>query len=97
MWCPQSNTGGFTIPAIGRKPVAELHWAGRSTGGEFRRGSVMAAQCSVCPRELVNKWNAWYLRMLEAEGALFMGDKRVWPRGHPTRARNGATRYPPRG
>ena len=26
-------------------------------------------------REPVTKWNAWYLRMLAAEGALFMGDK----------------------
>jgi TolB-like protein/DNA-binding winged helix-turn-helix (wHTH) protein len=74
---PQSSTGGFSIPAIGRKPVAELHgWsqllAGNSTAADDGR-----AVLEYVAREPVNKWNAWYLRMLEAEGALFMGDKRT--------------------
>jgi len=92
----QSSTGGFTIPAIGRKPVAELHgWSRLLAGNSSAAVDDGRAVLEYVAREPVNKWNAWYLRMLEAEGALFMGDKptaiedtrralRMAPRGiHP--------------
>lgn len=73
---PQGSRGGFTIPAIGRKPVAELHgWAKmleNDTAAAARDGRVLL---DFVAREPVTKWNAWYLRMLAAEGALFAGDK----------------------
>jgi hypothetical protein len=73
---PQGSRGGFTIPAIGRKPVAELHgWAKmleNDTAAAATDGRVLL---DFVAREPVTKWNAWYLRMLAAEGALFTGDK----------------------
>jgi TolB-like protein len=73
---PQGSRGGFTIPAIGRKPVAELHgWAKmleNDAGAAARDGRVLL---DFVAQEPVTKWNAWYLRMLAAEGALFAGDK----------------------
>lgn len=73
---PQGSRGGFTIPAIGRKPVAELHgWARmleNDTAAAATDGRVLL---DFVAREPVTKWNAWYLRMLAAEGALFAGDR----------------------
>jgi len=73
---PQGSRGGFTIPAIGRKPVAELHgWAKmleNDTAAAATDGRVLL---DFVAREPVTKWNAWYLRMLAAEGAFFAGDK----------------------
>jgi tetratricopeptide (TPR) repeat protein len=73
---PQGSRGGFTIVAIGRKPVAELHgWAmllENDAAGAARDGHVLL---DFVEHEPVTKWNAWYLRMLAAEGALFIGDK----------------------
>jgi hypothetical protein len=72
----QVSVGGFSIPAIGRKPVAELRgWVSLLT-----RDPVSAARdgqevLDFSAREPVTKWNAWHLRMLVAEGALFMGNK----------------------
>lgn len=73
---PQGSRGGFTIPAIGRKPVAELHgWAKmleNDAAAAARDGDLLL---DFVAQEPVTKWNAWYLRMLAAEGALFAGDK----------------------
>ena len=73
---PQGSRSGFTIPAIGRKPVAELHgWAKmleNDAAAAARDGRVLL---DFVAQEPVTKWNAWYLRMLAAEGALFAGDK----------------------
>jgi TolB-like protein/DNA-binding winged helix-turn-helix (wHTH) protein len=73
---PQGSRGGFTIPAIGRKPVAELHgWAKMfetDAAAAARDGRVLL---DFVAQEPVTKWNAWYLRMLAAEGALFAGDR----------------------
>jgi TolB-like protein/DNA-binding winged helix-turn-helix (wHTH) protein len=73
---PQASFGGFTIPAIGRKPVAELRgWARlleKDVEGAARDGRMML---EFARQEPVTKWNGWYLRMLAAEGALFIGDK----------------------
>lgn len=72
----QVSFGRFSIPAIGRKPVAELRgWVSLLT-----RDPVSAARdgqeiLDFSSREPVTKWNAWHLRMLGAEGALFMGNK----------------------
>ena len=75
---PQGSRSGFTIPAIGRKPVAELHgWAKmleNDAAAAARDGRVLL---DFVAQEPVTKWNAWYLRMLAAEGALFAGDKAV--------------------
>jgi TolB-like protein/DNA-binding winged helix-turn-helix (wHTH) protein len=72
----QVSFGRFTIPAIGRKPVAELHgWASLLTNDPVSatRDGRMLLEFSA--REPVTIWNAWHLRMLVAEGALFTGDK----------------------
>jgi tetratricopeptide (TPR) repeat protein len=72
----QISFGRFSIPAIGRKPVAELRgWVSLLT-----RDPVSAARegrkiLDFSAREPVTKWNAWHLRMLAAEGALFVSDK----------------------
>jgi tetratricopeptide (TPR) repeat protein len=72
---PQASVGGFTIPAIGRKPVAELHgWAAllvNDAAAAARDGKLLR---EFVAQEPVRKWNAWYLRMLAAEGELFSGD-----------------------
>jgi TolB-like protein/DNA-binding winged helix-turn-helix (wHTH) protein len=72
---PQASFGGFAIPAIGRKPVAELHgWAKlleNDGAAAARDGHVML---EFVARQPVTKWNAWYLRMLIAEGELFSGN-----------------------
>ena len=73
---PQGSRSGFTIPAIGRKPVAELHgWAKmleNDAAAAARDGRLLL---DFVAQEPLTKWNAWYLRMLAAEGALFAGDK----------------------
>ena len=73
---PQVSFGGFAIPSIGRKPVAELHgWAKlleADTAAAARDGRAILAFVAAEP---VTRWNAWYLRLLAAEGALFSGDK----------------------
>jgi len=72
----QISFGGFSIPAIGRKPVAELRgWVSllnRDPASAARDGRKVM---DFLAREPMTKWNAWHLRMLAAEGALFMGDK----------------------
>ena len=73
---PQASFGGFAIPAIGRKPVAELHgWAKlleNDAAAAARDGHVLL---EFAARQPVTKWNAWYLRMLTAEGELFSGNR----------------------
>jgi hypothetical protein len=44
----------------------------RDAGAAARDGRVLL---DFVAQEPVTKWNAWYLRMLAAEGALFAGDK----------------------
>ena len=73
---PQASFGGLTIPAIGRKPVAELHgWAKLLEKDAAEAARDGRAMLEFVRREPVTKWNGWYLRMLAAEGALFIGDK----------------------
>ncbi|HET9474920.1 MAG TPA: hypothetical protein VFO82_13565 [Steroidobacteraceae bacterium] len=73
---PQSQAGMLTIPAIGRKPLAELHGWVNLLEQDFvaaaRDGRVLL---EFAAHEPVTKWNAWYLRMRAAEGALYTGDK----------------------
>jgi TolB-like protein/DNA-binding winged helix-turn-helix (wHTH) protein len=73
---PQASFGGFAVPAIGRKPVAELHgWAKlleNDTAAAARDGRVIL---NFVAQQPVTKWNAWYLRMLTAEGELFSGNR----------------------
>lgn len=73
---PQSQAGMLTIPAIGRKPLAELHgWVNlleQDVAAAARDGRLLL---EFAAHEPVTKWNAWYLRMLAAEGALYTGDK----------------------
>lgn len=61
---------------MGRKPVAELQgWAKlleRDAVAAARDGRVVL---DFAAHEPVTKWNAWYLRLLAAEGALFTGDR----------------------
>jgi tetratricopeptide (TPR) repeat protein len=72
----QSSFGRFSIPAIGRKPVAELHgWASLLTKDAASAARDGRTLLEFATREPVTKWNAWHLRMLAAEGALFTGDK----------------------
>lgn len=71
----QDSFSPVTIPAIGRKPVAELHgWAMLLSGNRAaaaRDGRVLR---EFVASEPVTKWNAWFLRVLSAEAALFSGD-----------------------
>jgi TolB-like protein/DNA-binding winged helix-turn-helix (wHTH) protein len=72
----QVSFGRFSIPAIGRKPVAELHgWASLLTNDVASAARDGQRLLDFSAREPRTKWNAWHLRMLVAEGALFMGDK----------------------
>jgi hypothetical protein len=72
----QISFGRFSIPAIGRKPVAELRgWVSLLTGDAVSAARDGRKILDFSTREPVTKWNAWHLRMLAAEGALFMGDK----------------------
>jgi tetratricopeptide (TPR) repeat protein len=72
----QISFGRFSIPAIGRKPVAELRgWVSLLTGDPVSAARHGRKVMDFSAREPVTKWNAWHLRMLTAEGALFMGDK----------------------
>jgi TolB-like protein/DNA-binding winged helix-turn-helix (wHTH) protein/Flp pilus assembly protein TadD len=72
----QVSFGRFSIPAIGRKPVAELHgWASLLTNDPVSVARDGRTLLDFSAREPVTKWNAWHLRMLAAEGALFTGDK----------------------
>jgi TolB-like protein/DNA-binding winged helix-turn-helix (wHTH) protein/Tfp pilus assembly protein PilF len=72
----QASFGGFSIPAIGRKPVAELHgWAKlleKDASAAARDGRIML---EFTRHEPLTRWNGWFLRMLAAEGTLFIGDK----------------------
>ena len=72
----QSVAGMVTVPAVGRKPVAELHgWAmllGNDTAAARRDGNILL---EFAAKQQVNRWNAWHLRMLAAEAALFAGDR----------------------
>jgi TolB-like protein/DNA-binding winged helix-turn-helix (wHTH) protein len=71
----QSVSGMLTIPSVGRKPVAELHgWAmllGNDEGAARKDGREVL---DFVARQSTTRWNAWYLRLLAAEGALFTGD-----------------------
>jgi TolB-like protein/DNA-binding winged helix-turn-helix (wHTH) protein/Flp pilus assembly protein TadD len=72
----QTSFGRFTIPAIGRKPVAELHgWASLLVNDPISAARDGRTLLNFVAREPVTKWNGWHLRMLAAEGALFTGDK----------------------
>jgi len=72
----QDSPSPVTIPAIGRKPVAELHgWAMQLAGdpaAAARDGEVIE---QFVARERATRWNSWFLRVLSAEAALFRGDK----------------------
>ncbi len=59
----------------------------RCDGGGARRTDTAGIRERSEP---VTKWNAWYLRMLAAEGALFIGDKPKAAHGSARRARDGA-------
>jgi TolB-like protein len=64
-----------TIPAIGRKPVAELHgWAMLLAGNPSAAKRDGASLLDFVAREPATKWNAWFLRVLAAEGELFSGN-----------------------
>jgi TolB-like protein/DNA-binding winged helix-turn-helix (wHTH) protein/Flp pilus assembly protein TadD len=72
----QVSFGRFSIPAIGRKPVAELHgWASLLANDPVSAARDGRKLLEFSAREPVTKWNAWHMRMLAAEGALFAGDK----------------------
>jgi TolB-like protein/DNA-binding winged helix-turn-helix (wHTH) protein len=72
----QDSHSPVTIPAIGRKPVAELHgWLMLLTGdaaGAARDGRTLR---EFVAREPVTKWNDWFLRILAAEAELFADNK----------------------
>jgi TolB-like protein/DNA-binding winged helix-turn-helix (wHTH) protein len=72
----QDSHSPVTIPAIGRKPVAELHgWLALLTGdaaSAARDGRVLR---EFVAHEPVTKWNGWFLRILAAEAALFSGNQ----------------------
>jgi tetratricopeptide (TPR) repeat protein len=74
----QSVAGMLAVPAAGRKPVAELHgWAmllGKDLVAARRDGDVVLEFTAQQP---ATRWNAWYLKMLAAEGALFAGDRAI--------------------
>jgi TolB-like protein/DNA-binding winged helix-turn-helix (wHTH) protein len=74
----QSVAGMLTVPAAGRKPVAELHgWVmllGKDAAAARGDGRVLLEFTAKQP---ATRWNAWYLRMLAAEGALFTGERAV--------------------
>jgi tetratricopeptide (TPR) repeat protein len=72
----QVSFGRFSIPAIGRKPVAELHgWASLLANDPVSAARDGRTLIAFAAGEPVTKWNAWHLRMLAGEGALFTGDK----------------------
>lgn len=72
----QVSYGGFSIPAVGRKPVAELRgWVkllAHDRAGAARDGRILR---EFVEHESATKWNEWYLRMLAAEAALFSGER----------------------
>lgn len=72
----QDSFSPVTIPAIGRKPVAELHgWAMLLAGDRTaaaRDGKIMQDFVS---QEKVTRWNVWFMRFLAAEADLFCGNK----------------------
>jgi TolB-like protein/DNA-binding winged helix-turn-helix (wHTH) protein len=73
---PNVTFAGFSLPAVGRKPVAEMrgwvHLLRHDPVAATRDGdSVLEFVAS----EPVTRWNAWHLRLLAAEGALFKGDR----------------------
>jgi TolB-like protein/DNA-binding winged helix-turn-helix (wHTH) protein len=72
----QSVSGMLTVPSVGRKPVAELYgWAmllGDDVGAAREDGRVLR---EFVERQPATRWNAWHLRLLAAEGALFAGDR----------------------
>lgn len=63
------------LPGLGRQPVATLRgW------NDLLRGDIAAVASGknvldFVSRQRVTKWNKWYLRMLEAEAQLFMGNR----------------------
>jgi TolB-like protein/DNA-binding winged helix-turn-helix (wHTH) protein len=72
----QSVSGMLTIPSVGRKPVAELHGWAMLLGNDVTaaRDDGRALQDFVA-RQPLTRWNAWYLKLLAAEAALFTGDR----------------------
>jgi TolB-like protein/DNA-binding winged helix-turn-helix (wHTH) protein len=62
------------IPAVGRKPVAELHgWAMLLTGDALAAAHDGRVLLDFVAHEPATKHNAWFLRFLAAEGELFSG------------------------
>ena len=73
---PQVSYGGFAIPALGRKPVAELHgWVKLLEGNAVAAARDGRVVLEFVAQQPATRWNAWYLRMLAAEGELFVGNK----------------------
>ena len=72
----QQTLSPFTIPAIGYKPLAELHgWTELLAGDEAAAARDGKALHEFLRQEPPTKWNAWFLRFLAAEAALFSGNK----------------------
>jgi len=72
----QDSFSPVTIAAIGRKPVAELHgWAMLLSGDRAAAERDGQALRDFGANEPVTRWNAWFLRVLSAEAALFRGEK----------------------
>jgi TolB-like protein/DNA-binding winged helix-turn-helix (wHTH) protein len=72
----QDSHSPVTIPAIGRKPVAELHgWLMLLTGDAASAARDARVLREFVAREPVTKWNDWFLRILSAEAALFSGNQ----------------------
>src|SRR6185503_13562598 len=64
------------IPAVGRKPVAELHgWAMLLTGDTAAAARDGRVLLDFVAHEPATKYNAWFLRFLTAEGELFSGNE----------------------
>jgi hypothetical protein len=72
----QDSFSPVTIPAIGRKPVAELHgWAMLLAGNRAAAARDGRELREFVAREPVTRWNAWFLRVLSSEAALFSDEK----------------------
>jgi hypothetical protein len=64
-----------TMPGLGRSPVAELRAANDLLLGDRASAARNGREVlEFVARTPATKWNAWYLRMLAAEGHLFAGD-----------------------
>jgi len=72
----QDSHSPITIPAIGRKPVAELHgWAMLLAGNTAAAARDGRSLRDFLAHEPTTRWNGWFLQFLAAEAELFSGEK----------------------